>query len=59
MQDQEIELIRQDGIEGKPMRRDHVRQQGEFSLTIGCAHESVVGQSFLNLTSERVAGTRD
>jgi hypothetical protein len=46
MQDQEIELISQNGIEGKPIRRDHVRQQGEFSLAIGCAHESVVGQSF-------------
>jgi hypothetical protein len=46
MQDKEIELIRQNGIEGKPIGCDHVRQQGQFSLASGCTHESVVGQYF-------------
>lgn len=40
MQDEEIELIRQNGIEGKPIWRDHVRQQGKFSLRIRSAHKS-------------------
>ena len=51
MQDQEIELIRQDRKEGKPIRRDHVRQQGEFSLPIRWAHENLFEQFSSVLTA--------
>src|SRR5271154_2577858 len=42
MQDQKVELIRQNGIERKPIRGDHVRQYSEFSPGIRCIHRNLL-----------------
>lgn len=54
MQDKQIELISQVRVQRKPIRRDHVRQQGEFSSVIGCSHRRVSRKN-----SGRVASHQD